>query len=353
MEKRKKILVAPLNSGLGHATRCIPIIEALDNHGFEPIIASDGAALLLLQKEFPQYTALELPSYQTEYVKGHSVFNLRHLMRMGKMFARITHEHKMVRAWAHELGISGIISDGRMGAYYNGVPSVFITHQLNIIAGDVPAVSTRLHRGFIKQFRECWVPDVKAAPNLSGKLGHTDDTIERLKYIGTISRLHKTASDRQYDLAVLLSGDEPQRTLLEKILEQELQNFKGEIIFIRGLVEEKQAVTQKGHITYYNFMDSDTLEEALNKSSLILCRPGYSTIMDVAKLCKKVFFIPVPGNEEQLYLAKKLKKAGLAPYTAQKHFKLSDLDKAALYKGLRDINGLAKWKDLFCLFEGK
>lgn len=353
MEKRKKILVAPLNSGLGHATRCIPIIEALDNHGYEPIIASDGAALLLLKKEFPQHTALELPAYELEYARGNSLFNIAHLLRLGRMFSNITHEHKMVRARVKELGISGIISDSRPGAYYNGVPSVFITHQLTIISGNSANLATNVHRGFIKKFRECWVPDVKTVPNLSGKLGHTEDTIANLKYIGTISRLHKTGTDKQYDLAVLLSGDEPYRTQLEQKLKDELQYFKGSVVFIRGLVAEEQTITPDGNITWYNFIDSDALEEVLNKSSLVLCRPGYSTIMDVAKLCKKVFFIPVPGNEEQAYLARKLKKAGLAPYASQKLFKVADLEKAAVYKGLKDINGLAKWKDLFCLFEGK
>ncbi len=49
---QKKILVAPLNWGLGHATRCIPIIEALENNGYVPIIASDGVALEMLKKNF-------------------------------------------------------------------------------------------------------------------------------------------------------------------------------------------------------------------------------------------------------------------------------------------------------------
>jgi len=353
LEKRKKILVAPLNSGLGHATRCIPIIEALDNHGFEPIIASDGAALLLLKKEFPQYTALELPAYELEYAKGESVFNLAHIMRMGRMFANITRERKAVKVWVLEMGIDGIISDSRPGAYYNGLPNVFITHRLNILYGNTAAVSGTLHRNFIRKFKECWVPDVNQSPNLSGKLGHTEDTINGLRYIGTMSRLHKTGTDKQYDLAVLLNGDEAANKQLEARLREDLLHFNGNVIFIRGVVEQKQTIIRHGHITYYNFMESDMLEEVLNKSSLVLCRPGYSTIMDVSKLCKKVFFIPAPGNEEHLYLAKKLKKAGLAPYASQKSFRIKDLEKAGMYKGLRDINGLEKWKNLFCLFEGK
>jgi predicted glycosyltransferase len=353
LEKRKKILVAPLNSGLGHATRCIPIIEALDNHGFEPIIASDGAALLLLKKEFPQHKAFELPAYQIEYTKEHSLFNLRHIMRLCKMFAKITHEHKMIRSRVHEMGINGIISDSRPGAYYNGVPSVIITHQLNIIAGDLPALATRIQQGFIKKYRECWIPDVQASLNLSGKLGHIDNLTTGMRYMGTLSRLHKTGSSKKYDLAVLLTVDGEHCIQLEEKLNYLLKDFNGSIIFIRGVIEPEQVITQQGNISYYNFMKSDELEEVLNNSSLVLARPSYSNIMDLSKLCKKAFFIPIPGNEEQLYLAKKLKKAGLTPYAHQKSFRLGDLEKASIYKGLRDINGLAKWKDLFSLFEGK
>lgn len=353
LEKRKKILVAPLNSGLGHATRCIPIIEALDNHGFEPIIASDGAALLLLKKEFPQHKAIELPAYQMEYAKAHSLFNPRHLMRLGRMFAKITHEHKLVRACVKQMGISGIISDSRPGAYYNGVPSVIITHQLNIISGDLPGLATHMQQTFIKKYRECWIPDVQASLNLSGKLGHSDDTIEGIRYMGTLSRLHKTGTGKKYDLAVLLTIDGEHCVQLEKKLKEQLTYFKGSIIFIRGVIEPEQLIMQQGNITYYNFMKSDELEEVLNNSTIVLARPSYSNIMDLSKLCKRVLFIPIPGNDEQLYLAKKLKKAGLTPYAHQKGFKIEDLEKAQMYKGLRDINGLAKWKDLFSLFEGK
>jgi len=353
LETRKKILVAPLNWGLGHATRCIPIIEALENHGFEPIIASDGAALMLLKKEFPQHTALELPAYQLEYAKQGAFFNIRVLLQMGLMFNTIKKEQRIIKHLVTEHGISGIISDNRLGVYYKGIPSIFITHQVNMLSGTASGLASSLHRRFIKKYIECWIPDVKASPNLSGKLGHSEEDIPNLKYIGPISRLHKTSPVKHYDLAVLLSGAEPHRTTLENKLEEELKRFEGQVIMVRGVVEEHQVISQKGNITRYNFMSSDELEEVLNKSELILCRPSYSSIMDIAKLCKKAFFIPAPENEEQEYLAKKLKRAGLAPFASQNAFKIEDLEKAKMYKGLRDINGVAKWKDLFTLFEGK
>ena len=75
--KKKRILVAPLNWGLGHATRSIPVINALIEEGFQPVIASDGIALSLLQKEFPELKSYELPSYNISYPKKGQHFKLK------------------------------------------------------------------------------------------------------------------------------------------------------------------------------------------------------------------------------------------------------------------------------------
>jgi len=352
LQTKKKILVAPLNMGLGHATRCIPIIEALDNHGFEPIIASDGAALALLKKEFPQHTALELPPCRIEYPHKGSFFKVKQLLGMPRILRAVARERRHVGHLVQKHGIDGIVSDSRPGARCSGLPNVYITHLLSV-PGDTNFITAELHKQFIRQYTECWVPDVKGSPNLSGRLGHTEDASLNLKYIGPMSRLHKKPATHKYDLMVLLSGPEPQRQLLEDKLVKELYGQMGRIIFIRGVVEDEEKTEKRGNIIFYNFMNTATLEQAFNESGLVLCRSGYTTIMDLAKLGKKAFFIPTPGHYEQEYLAKKLKKAGLVPYATQKNFKVKDLAKADVYKGLKEINGMAKWKDLFCLFEGK
>ena len=83
---KKKILVAPLNWGIGHATRCIPIINALIDQNFEPIIASDGVALALLKKEFPEITCLELPGYNIKYAKKGYLFKFKLFFEMIRYF---------------------------------------------------------------------------------------------------------------------------------------------------------------------------------------------------------------------------------------------------------------------------
>lgn len=346
--------MAPLNWGLGHATRCIPIIEALENHNYEPVIASDGIALALLKKEFPHLQAVELPPYQIEYAKNGAFFKLKMITQLPKMIGAVQKEKHAIQQLIKKHNLQGIISDNRLGAFTNKVPCVFITHQLNVLTGNTTWFTSAIHRMFIKKYTECWVPDVKASVNLSGKLGHLEDENSiKVKYIGPLSRLHKKCLPKKYDLMAILSGPEPQRTMLEKKLERELPLYNGNVIFIRGVVENEEKIQVNGNVTTYNFMNTAALEQAFNESGLVLCRSGYTTIMDLAQLGKKAFFIPTPGQYEQEYLAHKLRKAGLVPYATQNSFKISNLEKAEFYKGLKNIGTEMRWKDLFCLFEGK
>lgn len=349
----KKILVAPLNWGLGHATRCIPIIEALENNGYIPIIASDGVALQMLQKEFPHLQSLELPSYHIEYAKNGAFFKWKMIKNSPKMIEAILQEKKTIRQWIDEYDIAGIISDNRLGVYSKKIPSVFITHQLNVLTGNTTWISSKVHQHIIKKFNQCWIPDVETKPNLSGKLGHLENPEENIKYIGPLSRLHRKPTDKKYDLMVILSGPEPQRGMLEAQLTQEMGQFKGKVVFIKGKIEPEQKIEQAGNVTYYNFMNTEELENTFNESEIVLCRSGYTTIMDLAQLGKKAFFIPTPGQYEQEYLAKKLKKEGLVPFARQEDFKIENLLEIDLFKGLKNFGTAITWNKLFCLFEGK
>lgn len=350
------ILVAPLNWGLGHATRCIPIIKELEKNGFNPIIASDGVALMLLKKEFPHLTALELPSYNIEYAKKGENFKWKLIKNSPKTINAILSEKQSVKKWVKEYDLKGIISDNRLGVRSKKVPSVFITHQLTVLSGKTTWISSKLHQFFINKFNECWVPDVDGVPNLTGKLGHLKETNLVVKYIGVLSRFTKIDLPQVYDLMIVLSGPEPQRTMLEEKLINDLKsyNYKKKVVFVKGKVEENQKVTKESNVTFYNFMQTEQLEKTFNESDMILCRSGYTTVMDLAKLEKKAFFIPTPGQFEQEYLAKKYFREGFAPYEKQEKFKLNDLNAIELYSGFSKIkNEVINWKDLFALFQSE
>jgi uncharacterized protein (TIGR00661 family) len=347
---KKKILIAPLNWGLGHATRCIPIIKALEENGFEPIIASDGAALHLLKKEFPKLINIELPAYNIQYAEKGKNFKWKLLFQMPKMLAAVKKEKRKINRIVENYEIDGIISDNRLGAFSSKVPSVFITHQLNVLSGKTSWITTKLHFRYVKRFTACWVPDVAGVENLSGKLGHTKKYENKITYIGPLSRIEKKALPIKYDIMVLLSGPEPQRTMLENKLNKELKKTDKEILFVKGVIEPSQQVEKVNTITYYNFMNSEELATAFNESDVILCRSGYTTIMDLAKLEKKAFFIPTPGQYEQEYLAQKLKSEIIAPSCKQEKFKVSKLQKIPFYKGFKDVSVAQNWNELFKLF---
>lgn len=350
---QKNILVAPLNWGLGHATRCIPIIQKLKEYGYNPTIASDGAALQLLQKEFPHLKSLELPSYRISYPKKGKNFRWKMIHNMPTIILAAAKERKLIDKWIIEHQLSGIISDNRIGVFSNQIPSVYVTHQLNVLTGFTTYFSTKLHQKSISKFTECWIPDFENEPNLSGKLGDSTNLNCKIKYIGALSRFRKMDLPLQYDLMVLLSGPEPQRTFLEEKLISELKNYAGKVVFVQGIVAEKQEILQTGNIIFYNFMQSAALEQALNESALVLCRSGYTTIMDLAKLGKKAFFIPTPGQFEQEYLAEKFQEESLVPFCKQENFTIDKLMKTENYKGLSCIEEQVNWTELFSLFDGK
>lgn len=348
--ENKTILIAPLNWGLGHATRCIPIIKALQENNFTPIIASDGIALELLRKEFPYLKTLELPSYQIEYAKNGKNFKWKLIKSLPKMLEAIKEEKRIVKKWIEKHKIDGIISDNRLGVFSKKIPSVFITHQLNVMTGNTTWITSKLHQHIIKKYNACWVPDINSQLNLTGKLGHLENDSLKVRYLGPLSRMHKMALAIQYDLMIILSGPEPQRGMLEAHLTEEVKRFDGKVVFIKGIIESEQVKEQIENVTYYNFMKTRQLEQTFNESKKVLCRSGYTTIMDLVKLNKKAFFIPTPGQYEQIYLAEKLQEEGLVPYATQENFKIEDLSKIDLFKGLPELDITVNWEELFKVF---
>ena len=350
---KKRILVAPLNWGLGHATRCIPIINALILNNFEPIIASDGVALTLLKKEFPNVKCLELPSYNVTYAKNGKHFKLKLIKDSPKLLKAIKSEKKVIKKIIESEGISGIISDNRLGVRSKKVPSVFITHQLNVLSGSTTWLSTKMHQKIINKFDACWVPDTPGEINLSGKLGHTKNFEIPTTYIGPLSRFTKKDIEIKNDLMVLISGPEPQRSMLEELLLTELKNYDGKVMFVKGIMESEQTIQVNGRMTIYNFMTSALLQKAINESELIISRSGYTTVMDLAKLNKKAFFIPTPGQFEQKYLADRLNEMRLIPTCSQDDFSIGIIKNITGYAGLKAFDFEINFKELFGLFESE
>ncbi|MFD1292973.1 glycosyltransferase [Lutibacter holmesii] len=271
---------------------------------------------------------------------------------MPSVFLAVKKERKIVDEIIEKEHILGVISDNRFGVRSKKVPSVYITHQLQVLSGNTTYFTSKVHQKIWEKFDECWIPDTASTPNLSGKLGHLQSSKFKLKYIGILSRLNYFKTTLKYDLLVLLSGPEPQRSILESKVLTALKNYQGKVLFVRGALKNAAALQTAENIEVNNYLLSLDLEKAINESKLVLARSGYSTIMDLAVLGKKAFFIPTPGQFEQEYLAEKLSKESIAPFSTQDKFKIEDLKKANNFKGLQAIKSELNL-NLFELFKGK
>jgi uncharacterized protein (TIGR00661 family) len=331
----------------------VPIIKALISNNYEPILASDGDALLFLQKEFPSLKSYQLPSYRIQYPKKGKYLKLKLLLSLPSILFSVKKEREFILQLIEKENIKGIISDNRFGVFSSKIPSVYITHQLNVLSGKTTWITSKIHQKIIAKFNQCWVPDVDIEPNFSGELGHVKNSVLNLKYIGILSRLKLVELEVVYDILVLLSGPEPQRTLLENKLLVELKNYQGTVLFVRGVLNNSTKIVASKNIEIVDFLTSSNIENAMNKSELVIARSGYSTIMDLAVLGKKAFFIPTPGQFEQEYLAKNLHKNNIAPFASQENFTLQKLENLKNYYGFSKISKTDLNLDLFNLFKGE
>jgi len=189
----KRVLVAPLDWGLGHATRCIPIIYELLEQGCSVIIAASGPTEILLKKEFPELIFLPLKGYAVRYSKKKSWLPLTIFFQIPSIITSICYEHCWLKKIVKEKDIDLVISDNRFGLYHATIPSVYITHQLLIKTGDrfTENIAQQIHFHFIKKFTQCWVPDAEENNNLAGELSHPKKHPDNIKYIGPLSRFEK------------------------------------------------------------------------------------------------------------------------------------------------------------------
>lgn len=330
----KRVLIAPLNWGLGHATRCIPIIQALLQRGHTVLIASDGDALTVLQREFPSLTLFELPSYNVRYSRNLPVW-LKTAFMIPALRKVIQHEQRVVERIVQAHNIDVLIADNRYGCWSQKIHSVFISHQLNLPAPSgfrwLKGVLNFSQNKLIKKFNTIWIPDSQDRL-LSGSLSETK---RKADFIGIQSRLNRsTQYQTVYPFVVVLSGPEPQRTLLEKNLLPQVIALNVPAVFVRGTVQEKMGEHEVDQVKIFNYVNSAALEKIINQSDLVVARSGYSTIMDIAALGKKAIFIPTPGQPEQEYLADKFMKAKIAFSVRQDEVDLIDaLESSTGYSG--------------------
>ena len=330
--QKLRLLVAPLDWGLGHATRCISVIYALQELGVTVVLAGDNDIATILKKEFPKLEFIPLKGYHIRYSRQKFFFMLKLVSQLGRIRNRILEEHCWLKKVVKEHQIDAVISDNRPGLYHAEIPCIYISHQLHIKTGTAIGniIASALHRFCIQRFNGCWVPDQENAPGLAGELSHPSSLPKGpVLYLGNLSRFTINPNAQKKGICILLSGPEPQRTLLENSILPQLVHLPGPITLVRGLPNSKELLALPTHVQFFTHLPTKELNELLNNTAMVICRSGYSTVMDLAALKTNAILIPTPGQSEQEYLATHLMNSRIFYSCEQKNLDLlRELDKA-------------------------
>lgn len=344
-----RVLISILDWGLGHATRSVPIIEALRQRNIPTVIAGAGQSLEYLSNRFPQHTVIIMPERALRYNRSGALWAL---VKRSLAQATINSAQNLFTeeaAQAHN--ITHLISDNVYGAYHPGIPSAIVTHQP---APIVPAFSGSVHRRFaawLHRFDQVWVPDVEGEASLAGNLLQNKYFEGQLHYLGRLSRFDRgREAIKNIAVTALLSGPEPQRTILENKVIEACRGIEGTKVIIRGRPDCTDLIPD-GDIRTIPFADGLELQNYLRRSEIVLARSGFSSLSDLITLGLNACVVPTPGQSEQIYLADRVEakkwfaRCGQGDLSADailraKNFTPPKVEKSRLEKVLDDfLNG--------------
>lgn len=308
---RKNILISPLEWGLGHAARMIPVAKRLSELNNNVIIAAGESHLALFRKELPGLQYINFKGFSPQYSRWLPQY-LSMLIKTPVLVFYIISDHYRLKRIIKQHNIDIVISDNRFGLWNRKVKCIYITHMPRIPLPKffriIENAGVWLHRYIIRKYTLCFIPDVPGGTNLSGRLSHGVNLPANVSYIGFISRFQEEYKSKSLPFtepynAVILSGPEPQRGIFrEKILRKLSDTNKLTVIF-EGKPESDTKIRRNGNIVYYNHLEASEMEIILRNSDLIISRSGYTTIMDLVCLGKPGLLVPTPGQTEQEYLA--------------------------------------------------
>ena len=342
------VLVSPLNWGLGHATRDIPVIRSLLAHGHDVTIAACGNALEVLRQEFPSCTFRDFPDYSVPF-SADRFFLAQFFFSFPFLLKGIAEERRNLAILLAEDEFDLIISDNRLGVYSDKIPSLFITHQLHYhlppVAWPAELAGVYLNGILHAKYDRIIVPDNPPGPlALAGKLSRaeTDATRSRAYYAGILTSTRRRDVAADLDYLILISGPEPQRTGLERILLPAAEELPGSVAILLGSPKRDGDIScSAGSCTVVPYASTEEKELLMNRAKCVICRSGYTTMMELAELGKRqALLIPTPGQPEQEYLAGYYEGNGWFPYQLQHRLDLArDLPRAGQFRGFPDIPG--------------
>jgi len=301
------VLVAPLNWGLGHATRCIPIISYLQARCRKVVIAADGESLRLLQQEFPQLECHRIASYGVKYRFDNILLNV--LLMVPSLLRALILDLGSAESLVKAQGATVIISDNRLTFRNKHTVNLYMTHQYNILHNLrwVSRLASSLHQFFIRRFDGCLIPDLAGSESLCPALSGAE--APEKYFMGPLTRIEFKPQDAKWDIIFMPTGPEPQRSFFAKKVSEELAKMKEyRIVMVGSRSFSEVYASPPPHIEVVEWPDAQHMEDLLNASRLLISRSGYTTMMDIFQLPLKAILIPTPGQTEQEYLARFHKK---------------------------------------------
>jgi len=322
----RNILICPLEWGLGHAGRMIPLARRLQARNYNVITGAGKDHQALFRKEVPGLTYIDFPGFRPGYSRYLPQY-ICLLMKTPVLFYHIVAEHVKLKRIIRDFKIDLVISDNRFGLWSRRVKSVYVTHLPVIPLPDnlrfLEWTGILFHRFFIKKYSLCFIPDLPGDHNLSGRLTHQVKLEANTRFIGILSRFSEMpiVDDKKFRFphnTVIMSGPEPQRGILRKKLADILEHMELPTVILEGKPGTPDVTSRSGNIISFNHLPSDEMRDIITGSTSIITRPGYTSVMELISLNCSAMLVPTPGQTEQEYLARYLSAKGWFSFVSQK-----------------------------------
>jgi hypothetical protein len=344
VNKSYNILICPLEWGLGHATRMIPVARKLREMHNNIFIASGEEHLSLYQNELPGLTLIKFDGFKPGYSRFFPQY-IALLLKTPNLLYHVIREHFVLKRIIYEYSIDIVISDNRFGLWNRKITTVYVTHMPLIPLPKslrfLEFIGILLHKAVIKKYSLCFIPDLPGELNISGRLSHGLKLAENTRFIGILSRF--ATPDLSYKVnpvkfehnTVILSGPEPQREILKQKLIVLLKGKEPLTVMLEGNPGKSDENVRSGNIVFFSHLPSSEMKEMIKGSRSIISRSGYTTIMELINLNCSALLIPTPGQIEQEYLAEYLSQKGWF-YT---------IPQSKLENGISMASKKAEWSD--------
>lgn len=305
--KHSRILLSPLNWGLGHASRTISIIDCLLDNKNEVIICCDENQERFYRNYFPEIWYVPHEGYPFKF-NGKGNWTIDMLRNFGSLHLFLKEEKRKVVRLVEKFNPDLIISDQRFGFISKTVKSIIISHQLNLPVPQWNFLAKLWNRKLLAAFDEIWIPDTPQQ-KYSGRL--STGNFRNKHFIGTCSRFHKMEEENLseknddeefYSYLGIISGPSPYNQKLLDLLIKKLEKTdkKSIIIVPKHLFDENFSSKNVKVIASPNHKKFIQL---LMNSNVVISRSGYSTLMDLIETKNEAILIPTPGQAEQIYLS--------------------------------------------------